>query len=173
MQLEIGNYKSKMGKDWHNLDCINSSFVDICHNIQNLPFPIKTETYKLIYMSHILEHIPWFSTVNVLKELHRILKTHGTIEIWVPDIDKLIHAYLNDRADLDGWWKHNPEHDTTKWFAGRLFTYGPDPNWHKAIFSEKYLKKCLMEAGFKSTFDLSKPRGVSHGYINLGVGATK
>ena len=63
------------------------------HDVRILPLPIKSHTYDLVYMSHILEHIPWFQTVDFLKEIHRILKGDGTVEIWVPDFEKIVEAF--------------------------------------------------------------------------------
>jgi hypothetical protein len=125
------------------------------------------------YMSHILEHIPWFQTKECLTEVKRILRPGGTIEIWVPDLAKLIEGFLNPSLiEKDGWYKHNPNKDPTIWLNGRLFTYGPgEENWHRAAFTREYLTQCLAEAGFVDIFPLEKPRGYYHGWINLGVGA--
>ena len=119
--------------------------------------------------------IPGRSWLDVLKELRRILKTEGTIEIWVPDLRKLVQAYLKPSlVACDGWYKFNPEKDATKWFNGRLFTYGPgEENWHRAAFDEEYLRRCLKQAGFRHTVRLNRPRGYDHKWINLGIAAVK
>ncbi|MBU0761297.1 MAG: class I SAM-dependent methyltransferase [Nanoarchaeota archaeon] len=46
------------------------------------PYPIKDNTYDYIFTRDVLEHLRW--TENVLNELHRICKTNGIIEIYVP-----------------------------------------------------------------------------------------
>jgi predicted SAM-dependent methyltransferase len=124
-------------------------------------------------MSHILEHVPWFDTVATLREVLRILKPGGEVEIWVPDFAKIAKAYLEKRPG-DTWFKFNPKKDYMTWINGRTFTYGPgDENWHRAVFDEAFLKRQLREAGFCYTKRLVRPRGYDHGAINLGVAATK
>jgi len=171
--LEIGPGISSLGKEWDSMDMVQRPHVNIKHDIRSFPYPIESGRYDLVYMSHILEHIPWFQTEECLKEVKRILKVGGTLEIWVPDLRKLVEAYLNPTLNAnDGWYKFNPEKDPVKWFNGRLFTYGPDEeNWHRAAFDREYLKRCLVKAGFQEIFDLNKPRGHDHGWINLGVAA--
>lgn len=39
----------------------------------------------LLYASHVLEHIPWYKTEEVLREWVRVLKPGGVLEVWVPD----------------------------------------------------------------------------------------
>src|SRR5262245_47155755 len=49
---------------------------------QKLPFP--DGTFSIIYASHVLEHIPWYRSAQVLQEWVRILRSGGTLELWVP-----------------------------------------------------------------------------------------
>ncbi len=46
------------------------------------PYPIKDNTYDYVYSKCVLEHL--FDIRMVLKELHRIAKNNGKIEIIVP-----------------------------------------------------------------------------------------
>jgi len=175
--LEIGSEKvhSNLGSDWDRMDIVSGNEVDINHDLRVFPYPIESNTYEIIYMSHVLEHIPWTQTKLVLDELYRILKPNGILEIWVPDLEKLVNAYINNSLiKNDGWYKLNPDKDPTRWFNGRLFTYGPgDENFHRAAFDKRYLIKCLMESHFKNIEQLISPRGINHGWINLGIKSQK
>ena len=172
-KLEIGPGRKSLGPDWDAMDMIDRPHVNIVHDIREYPYPIADDTYDIIYMSHILEHIPWFQTQDCLVELKRILKPDGVLEIWVPDLEKLVQAYLNPELNKkDGWYKFNEERDPVKWFNGRLFTYGPgEENWHRAAFDRPYLRRCLNKAGFTRLADITQCRGDSHGWINLGMSA--
>ena len=165
--LEIGN-PERRDDGWDTMDIEGG---DIQHDIRH-PFPIISNTYGVVYMSHVLEHIPWFETVEVLKEVHRILEPNGFIEVHVPDFLKIVTAYLEGNTGDDNWWEYNEKHDLDLWLNGRVFTYGEYPNWHRALFSERHLRNCLREAGFKNIV-ICKPRKDNHGWINLGLKGEK
>ena len=149
------------------------------------PLPFRDGEFEVVYASHILEHIPWYQTVDALREWARILQPGGRLEIWVPDGEKICRAFLEGesggRSPLidDAWPKFNPNHDPCLWVAGRLFTYGDGtgrldhPNWHRAIFTERLLKQALVQAGLRDPVRLTSKdvRGYDHGWINLGVRA--
>ena len=169
--LEIGPGQYSVDKTWDTMDMVGTP--TILHDVRVLPLPLPGNTYDLIYMSHILEHVPWFQTVDLLKETHRILKAEGTIEIWVPDFEKIVEAYIKQKPG-DSWFKFNPNRDFMTWINGRLFTYGPgEENWHRAAFDSCYLREQLKRAGFRHTSQLKHPRGYDHGKINLGIVAVK
>lgn len=169
--LEIGPGQRPVDKTWDTLDMVGKP--TCLHDVRVLPLPLPGNTYDLVYMSHILEHVPWFQTLDLLKEVLRILKAEGTVEIWVPDFEKIVKAYLN-RKPGDSWFKFNPNKDFMTWINGRLFTYGPgEENWHRATFDESFLREQLKQAGFRHTSRLKHPRGYDHGVINLGVVAVK
>ena len=169
--LEIGPGTHPTNREWHTMDMVGSP--TIRHDVRILPLPLASDSYDLIYMSHILEHIPWFQTVDFLKEIHRVLRPNGITEIWVPDFGKIVQAYLTKKPG-DTWFKFNPGKDAMTWINGRIFTYGPgEENWHRAVFDFDSLKGVLLSAGFKSTARLKRPRGYDHGAINLGVAGSK
>jgi len=146
------------------------------------PLPISDSTYDLIYASHVIEHIPWWKTIDTLKEWARILKPGGQLEIWTVNALKVANILVAAEEGMgfsqtpDRWTRYNPEKDIYKWCAGRLFAYGPvpgDPNWHKALFTPKHLRACFVNSGFTNVRVLERPRGKDHGWINLGMCGTK
>lgn len=171
--LEIGPGKHPVDRTWTIMDMVPRNWVDVVHDIRNLPLPFEDNSFELVYLSHILEHVPWFQVVDCLIEIRRILKPGGSVEIWVPDLEYLVQCYLDKRLG-DSWLKFNKERDFVTWLNGRLFTYGPgEENWHRAAFDRPYLERLLKRAGYSSTGKLLKPRGYDHGAINLGVYAVK
>lgn len=173
-KLEIGPGRKRLGSDWKGLSIKPGPAVDYVWDILD-PLPFPDGEFEIIYMSHVLEHVPWFNTVDVLKDIRRCLTKDGTLEVWVPDFRKLVRGYLDNEIPIeDKWRKYNDQDDYMVWLNGRIFTYGPgEENWHRAVFDQPYLAQCLSDAGFSEVFMLDSPRGVSHGYINLGVGAVK
>jgi len=151
---------------------------------RRLPFP--AETFDVIYASHIIEHIPWYQVQYAINEWVKELKPGGMLQIWVPDGLKMAQAFVaaeelhSIEFHNDGWWAFNEERDPCKWAAGRMFSYGDGsggdhPNWHRALFSARYLKKVFHDAALINVreMDRSEVRAYDHGWINLGVCGTK
>ena len=150
------------------------------------PLPFKDNTFEVVYASHILEHVPWYLTHQSLAEWVRILKPGGHLEVWVPDGLKIAKAFVdaeegNNYIESDGWYRFNPTKDPTVWASGRIFTYGNGttdtghPNWHRALFSARWLKQLFQEAGLVNIRQMTNDevRGYDHGWINLGMTGKK
>lgn len=173
-QLEIGPGRFPLGKPWETMDAVPGPNVQHVGKWGAEPLPFDDDTFVSVYASHVLEHIPWFNTVAALREVHRILRSDGTLELWVPDFAYLVASYYQGRCG-DSWRKHNPANDPMIWLNGRIFTYGPrDPNWHRCVFDEQFLRLQLERAGFREARRLTKRAlGKSHGHIDLGMRAWK
>ena len=150
--------------------------------------PFKNGTFNVVYSSHTLEHIPWYQVKDVLTEWIRIIKKGGSLEIWVPDGEKICKAFIKGEKEMtnkytkdDGWYRYNEEKDNCVWASGRIFTYGDGtgninhPNWHHSLFSKRYLTKLFKDCGLSSiqVMKNSQVRGYDHGWINLGIKGTK
>ncbi len=149
--------------------------------------PFSDNCFELVYASHVLEHVPWYQTEEVLQEWVRILQPGGVLEVWVPDGLKVCRTLIEyedsgrDESKCDGWYRFNPQKDVCKWAAGRVFSYGDgtgradSPNWHRALFTSRYLSGRLGQAGLTDIreMDRTEVRGSDHGWINLGVRGTK
>ena len=183
--LEIGPGTGRI-PGFETLDVVDGPNVDyICDAAGPLPFP--DGTFELIYASHALEHVPWNQTEQVLQEWARMLKPGGRLEVWVPDGLKICKAFVDAEVNgdnyihRDGWYRWNEEKDPCKWAAGRIFTYGDgegdidSPNWHRAIFSARYLRLLLERVGLRDVREMGQGevRGHDHGWINLGLCGTK
>lgn len=183
--LEIGPGPNKIA-GFETLDIVGKNGADYTWDAaKRLPF--RNDTFSLIYASHVLEHIAWYRSEETLLEWVRVLKSGGRLEIWVPDGLKvckaLIDYELNDDnyTAKDGWYRYNPEKNPWKWASGRIFTYGDGtgksdhPNWHRALFTGRYLGFLLKRVGLRDIrkMDSNEVRGYDHGWINLGATGTK
>ena len=183
--LEIGSGNNRL-PGFETLDIFGGRYVDYVYNAAR-PLPFKDNTFDLIYASHVLEHIPWYMTEQVLREWFRILKPTGQLEVWVPDGLKICKVLVDvelggeDQTYKDGWYKFNPERDPCVWVSGRLYAYGygtgkgNHPNWHRALFTSSYLLALFTKIGFVEVrqMDRSEVRGYDHGWINLGIRGQK
>ncbi len=66
---------------WVNLDLAALPGVDVVHDLNRLPLPFADGEFDRIYAKDVLEHVNY---VEVLRDLHRILRVGGTIAIQVP-----------------------------------------------------------------------------------------
>jgi len=96
--LEIGCGGSRL-PEFETLDIVGGPNMDYVYDAAK-PLPFKDNTFDLIYASHVLEHIPWYKTEEVLREWVRILKPGGQLEVWVPDGLKICQTLL--KAELEG-----------------------------------------------------------------------
>lgn len=56
------------------------------------------ESADRIFCHALLEHIPPWDTQKSLLEWHRVLKPHGTIQIEVPDLERIFTDWLIDKT---------------------------------------------------------------------------
>jgi hypothetical protein len=179
--LEIGPGQIRL-PDFETLNIVGGRQVDyVADAMKRLPF--KDHTFDIVYASHVLEHIPWYMVEEVLKEWIRIIKINGRLEIWVPDGLKIASALVDfekngaDHTALDGWYRFNQRKDPCIWASGRIFTYGDGKgntyhwNWHRALFTPRYLKEIMTRAGLSDVMEMDQAqvRGNDHGWINLGM----
>lgn len=67
-----------------NLDAFSGDGVNVVCDLSEGKLPFADESFDFIIANHVMEHIPnWFET---MKEMARVLKVGGRIEIWVPPI---------------------------------------------------------------------------------------
>lgn len=184
-RLEIGP-GSEVIEGFETLNVVSGPNVTYVGNAsRGLAF--GSQTFDVVYASHIIEHIPWYQVEESVVEWVRILKPGGALQVWTPNGLKIANAFVEAELNgstafhKDGWWRFNADHDPCRWAAGRCFSYGDGtgkgdhPNWHRALFSPRYLKCLFEKAGLVNVreMDRSEVRGYDHGWINLGVAGEK
>ena len=149
--------------------------------------PIDNDQYDWVHASHVLEHLPWWQTIDALKEVHRILKPGGGVTIWVPDALGIIKMHEQNPEmflKLESDWNCgglNPEKDAWKYLNGRVFwgarpgERGQEQHFHRAMFGYESLCHVLTRAGFVATRPLERTISTDpgHGWMEVGVGAAK
>ena len=181
--LEIGPGRKRI-PGFETVNVIKTGVTDHVADARALPF--EDGAFGLVYASHVIEHLPWYQTVDVLKEWRRVLAPGGALEVWTVDGYKVAKALVDyeDRPETwtqpDGWSRYGVDGNPYLWCAGRIFAYaqadgGDSVNWHRALFTPRHLMKCFEQAGFRDVrlMDRSEVRGADHGWINLGVRGVK
>jgi len=93
---------------WRSLDYITPHYFNYNYDPVLIDFnidlekkerwPIETNSYDLVYTSHLLEHLSQETVYFTLREIYRILKPGGGLRISVPNIDlPLLHYEAGDK----------------------------------------------------------------------------
>jgi len=83
IRLDIGCGERKQA-NWVGMDIRRVKGVDIVHDVQKFPYPIKDNACFQILLSHLWEHIEPKHRVSMMNELWRIMKPEGQLLIAVP-----------------------------------------------------------------------------------------
>ena len=97
-KLEIGPGENRIDPTWLTMDREPREIVDVVCRWGAEKIPLPNESMELVYASHVLEHVPWYQTLFALRDVWRILKPNGRVEIHVPDLDVLIKAVQEERC---------------------------------------------------------------------------
>ena len=83
-----------------NLDTVPGDGINAVWDLSKVPLPFEDESFDLILANHVVEHIPgWF---ECFKDLARVLKTNGTLEIWTPPVSSDTATTFRDHINSIG-----------------------------------------------------------------------
>lgn len=148
-------------------------------------FPLKDNTVKYIYCSHVLEHFDRWEALKILKECWRVLQKGGVIRIVVPDIEKMFQLYrqVKNRPGRDLcrlWWGYDKDIEPRNLIQRLSGKFIRDHRWN---YDKKELSMVLKEAGFIDIKSLDFRKGMlpdlekldlkSHKDHSLYIEATK
>lgn len=100
-------------------------------DLRNIP----DSTIALVYMCHVLEHVPHSRVRDVLFEVRRVLKPEGVLRLSVPDFNLLISIYHETGNQIDAV--------EPPLMGGQDY---PE-NFHYTIFNADKLTKLLQSVG--------------------------
>jgi predicted SAM-dependent methyltransferase len=119
----------------------------ILHDLFSMkPLPIKSNTFKIVYMSHVIEHLTDKVAQYTLKEVYRILCPHnGIVRLTQPDMKIAYKAYMaNDRDFFKGYYKPlSMEQIFIDRFASSLTKEASFQHLGVKALSDDYIKKIL------------------------------
>ena len=79
--------------DWENVDFTATAPGVRAYDLRKgIPYP--DATFEVVYHSHLLEHFAKEAAPAFLRECHRVLKPGGTLRVAVPDLERIVRAYL-------------------------------------------------------------------------------
>jgi predicted SAM-dependent methyltransferase len=104
--------------EWTNLDLTPSSPEVRAYDLREA-LPFESESFDVVYHSHLIEHLRRDDVVRFLRECRRVLRLGGILRIALPDLEAIARAYLKSlEKALQG--KAGSEHDY-EWMMLELF----------------------------------------------------
>jgi predicted SAM-dependent methyltransferase len=114
------------------------------------PLPYPDATFEGAYSEHCIEHLYPHQALQLMRELHRVLKPGGVLRVAVPDLGKYIDFYLGKSVD--------PEFSMFR--SGCEAIWCLTQNWgHRSVWDRTMLTEKLREAGFKESHETSYRQG--------------
>lgn len=189
MKINLGSHNKNIGDEYVNVDALELPNVDAICDLTKFPFVMRVKNIdkfkegfegvekdmlvdipsnfvEEIIFHEVLEHISFRYTISVLKEIYRILKIGGKLDLQVPDCGKSMEYYVNE--EICECVKHKPTCDEEargnpncskchgkakihplRWafsFTGAQKHFPHDV--HKTFFVKEGLEKALRSAGF-------------------------
>ena len=97
LDIGCGKYKTPgaIGIDQVKLDD-----VDVVHNLEKFPYPLKADTFDEVICNHVLEHVT--DVIAVMQEIYRISKAGAVVKIRVPH-GSCSKALWNDPTHVRGF----------------------------------------------------------------------
>jgi len=85
---------SRYHPDWINVDFNPASQQVIQHDLSQ-PLFFDSDSFDMVYHSHILEHFNREQGLQFLEECYRVCKKSGIIRVAVPDLEVIVRYYLH------------------------------------------------------------------------------
>jgi predicted SAM-dependent methyltransferase len=114
------------------------------------PFPIPDESFDFVYSEHMIEHIPYWSGQQMLRECYRIMKPGAHIRISCPDMQFLIDLYTNP-TELSTQYVEKESPDWAPYIDPIFVVNNYVRAWgHQFIYDKKSMTNSLLAAGFEN-----------------------
>lgn len=141
MKLNLGCGKiSKKG--YINIDKNDFDNVDRVLDIRELDY--KENEIEEVRMNYVIEHLTYKEGEALLKDIFRILKRGGTLELSAPDLDKCCKKFLETKERKWTYWLYNI-YGAQRW-PGDV---------HKSGYIFEKMKELLEKLGFVEVTNIS------------------
>jgi predicted SAM-dependent methyltransferase len=120
-------------------------------------FPFDDNTFDYVFSEHMIEHIPWYKGLFMLKECLRVLKPEGTIRIATPDLAIMIGLYKQNGNALNEqyikWitdtWLNDRNLNVLNIYKASIVINNVFRMWgHQFLYDGDLLAMTMQEAGF-------------------------
>jgi predicted SAM-dependent methyltransferase len=125
VKINLGCGTNKL-PGWQNHD----KEVDITRKL-----PFKSDTADFIFAEHVVEHTPYYTAINFMKECFRVLKPNAVLRITTPSLE-----FLQQRGDEEYFkWVHSkgwgPAPDKRGAMHAILYSHGHQTAWTASLLT--------------------------------------
>lgn len=151
LDLGCGDCKTEKA---YGIDAVKLKGVNLVYDLNQIPYPFEDNQFERVVMNDILEHLD--KPIDVLREVYRILKPKGTVEIRV--------LYWNHKYNYsDPQHKHAFTERYFEYFCGRIRAYYMDYAFSDLEIEYHFTPEAVMEFGGNEENLLKK----AHFYCNI------
>ncbi|MFA6319702.1 MAG: methyltransferase domain-containing protein [archaeon] len=147
-KLEIGS-GNKPKEGYLHFDIRSNVNADVIGDAKKLPF--RDEKFSEVYSRFFLEHLLRKDARITLKEMYRVLKKEGVLEIIVPNIAYFFKLFLTESGQKK------------EWALNKIYGFENYVEDHHYFgYDEETLKNFLTEAGFREINRISEEEQYLH-----------
>ncbi len=148
----------KLVKLLNKLSVVNEeqlSFIEFCkknkiyYSNAVKKIPLDSSSADVVYASHMLEHLDTDEVKKFLNEAKRVLIKGGIIRLVVPDLEKLIVQYNNDKLANKFMKKSLLYFVKPKTLVEKIKFFIVGARHHMWMYDKESLRNLLAENGFK------------------------
>jgi predicted SAM-dependent methyltransferase len=100
MKLNVG-CGPHYAEGWVNVDVTQSDEHNIHPDVlveAGAPLPFDADSFDLVYLGHVLEHVPWDQVHKLVEDVARVVKPGGRIGIVGPDSKRTLDMWRRGEA---------------------------------------------------------------------------
>jgi ubiquinone/menaquinone biosynthesis C-methylase UbiE len=132
---------------WINSDIKTGPGIDLsCDILEGLP--VADESIEYIVSQHALQELKIADLKQALRELHRVLKSHGVLRLGLADLNRAITAYQS------GHWEFFLVNDWQT-LSGNFITYLLWYSYNRSLFTPDFAAELLRKAGFREVHQVA------------------
>jgi predicted SAM-dependent methyltransferase len=146
-----------------SLKLLRQTQIDFIHFCQNSDIywadvtkkiPLPDASVEIIYSSHMLEHLDKGEVDRFFVEVKRILIKGGILRLAIPDLEKLINSYVQNRDAEDFMDSLNICKPRPKSLQDKIRILAVGSRHHQWLYDANSLSKLLLENGFSQVKSL-------------------